>query len=118
MNVAPSRFSLFQYSVLALPLAFAGLPLYIHAPDFYTRDLGMSLGIIGIILLVIRLFDAIQDPIIGYISDKHAGRRFSIITSGATMLVSGMGRCSLWATTLHPYGNLVYSFYDFSNNWL
>lgn len=89
-TVPPSRFELFQYSVFALPLAFASLPLYIHAPDFYTRDLGLSIGLIGIILLVIRLFDAIQDPIIGYISDKHAERRFGIVTTGAAMLVGGM----------------------------
>ncbi len=90
MSEAPSKISLLQYSVLALPLAFAGLPLYVHAPDFYTRDLGMSIGLIGVILLVIRLFDAFQDPVIGYISDKHAGQRFSIIASGVAMLTMGM----------------------------
>ena len=90
MNDAPSKLSLLQYSFLALPLAFAGLPLYVHAPDFYTRDLGLSIGFIGIILLVIRLFDAFQDPVIGYLSDKHAGRRFGIVAGGAVMLVTGM----------------------------
>lgn len=90
MNNAPARSELFQYSVLALPLAFAGLPLYIHAPDFYTRDLGMSLGLIGAILLAVRLFDAVQDPVIGYISDKHASRRYAIVSAGAAMLVAGM----------------------------
>jgi len=90
MSTALSKISLFQYSILALPLAFAGLPLYIHAPDFYTRDLGINIGLIGIILLLIRLFDAIQDPVIGYISDKHASKRFGMIAGGAAMLVSGM----------------------------
>ena len=89
-SAPPSRASLFQYGLLALPLAFAGLPLYIHAPDFYTRDLGLSLGLIGVILLVVRLFDAVQDPVIGYISDKHASKRFAIVAAGAAMLVSGM----------------------------
>jgi len=87
---APKPIELLQYSFLALPLAFAGLPLYIHAPDFYTRDLGLSIGLIGIILLAIRLFDAVQDPVIGYISDKYAQRRFGIVSCGAAMLVSGM----------------------------
>ncbi|MFP4098776.1 MAG: MFS transporter [Alphaproteobacteria bacterium] len=86
----PSRISLLQYSLLALPLSFAGLPLYVHAPDFYTRDIGLNIGLIGIILLVIRLFDAIQDPVIGYLSDKHASKRFAIIMSGAAMLIAGM----------------------------
>jgi Na+/melibiose symporter-like transporter len=90
MNAAPSKLSLFQYSILALPLAFAGLPLYVHAPDFYTRELGLSIGLIGIILMAIRLLDALQDPVIGYISDKHADRRFAVVFSGAVMLLIGM----------------------------
>ncbi|MEM6811128.1 MAG: MFS transporter [Pseudomonadota bacterium] len=91
MSTAPSKVSLFQYSFLALPLAFAGLPLYVHAPDFYTRDLGLNIGLIGIILLVIRLFDAFQDPLIGYVSDKYAASRYKIILSGASLLLIGMG---------------------------
>ena len=90
MNDTPPRTALFQYSFLALPLAFAGLPLYIHAPDHYTHNLGMNIGLIGIILLCIRLFDAFQDPVIGYISDKHAQRRFGIIGAGTIMLTVGM----------------------------
>jgi Na+/melibiose symporter-like transporter len=90
MSSIPSKISLFQYSILAFPLAFAGLPLYIHAPDFYTRELGLGIGLIGIILLAIRLFDAIQDPFIGYISDKYAKQRLGIISSGVVMLFLGM----------------------------
>ena len=91
MNNVPSKAQLFQYSFLALPLAFAGLPLYIYAPDFYTRDLGLNIGLIGAILLVIRLFDAFQDPVIGYVSDRYSQKRFAFILLGITMLVIGMG---------------------------
>lgn len=90
MSVGPTKKSLFQYSILALPLAFSGLPLYIHAPDFYTRDLGMSIGLIGVILLAIRLIDAFQDPFIGYIADKNAENRFRIVATGVAMLITGM----------------------------
>lgn len=91
MSVAPpSKLSLFQYGFFALPLAFAGLPLYVYAPDFYTRDLGLNIGLIGIILLAIRMFDAIQDPVIGYVSDKYAKRRFGIVAGGAFLLMIGM----------------------------
>ena len=86
----PSRWSLFQYSLLAFPLAFAGLPLYIHAPDFYTRHLGLGLGSIGVILLLVRLFDAVQDPIIGYFSDRYATRRQPILASGVLALTVGL----------------------------
>jgi len=84
------KISLFQYGFLALPLAFAGLPLYIHAPDFYARDLGLSLGLIGAILLFIRLFDAIQDPVIGYVSDRYPRQRHNIIMVGITLLIVGI----------------------------
>ena len=90
MTAAPKKTALFHYSFLALPLSFAGLPLYVHAPDFYTRDLGLNIGLIGIILLVIRLFDAFQDPLIGYISDRHASKRFHIVFTGGAMLMAGM----------------------------
>lgn len=89
-NNAPSRLSLFQYGFMALPLAFAGLPLYIHAPDFYTKDLGLSIGLMGMILLGIRIFDAIQDPVIGYVSDVQPHNRFQIIMGGIGALTAGM----------------------------
>lgn len=96
MNTAPlhSRLSVIQYAFIALPLSFAGLPLYIHMPDFYTRHFGLSLGALAVILLGLRLFDAVQDPFIGYISDKKAKSRFLIIMMGVSALVVGLaGLC-------------------------
>ena len=102
MTRAPSKTAVLQYSVLALPLAFASLPLYIHAPDFYTRELGLGIGVIGITLLLIRLFDAVQDPIIGYISDRHAKWRFNLIAAGALMLLIGMAAVFYGPTLAMP----------------
>lgn len=82
--------NLLRYGFIAMPLAFAGLPLYIHAPDFYTREFGISIGLIGIILLGIRLFDAIQDPVLGFVSDKYARFRFVLLYVGAIILGTGM----------------------------
>lgn len=90
MAQAPSRWTLFQYAILALPVAFAGLPLYVHAPDFYSRHLGLGLGLIGIILLLVRLFDAIQDPIIGYVSDRYPTHRSHILLIGVVALSFGL----------------------------
>lgn len=91
MNTSsPSKTQLFQYSFLALPLAFAGLPLYINAPDFYIREFGISIGAIGYVLLIIRLFDALQDPIIGFVSDKYHKHRYLIMTAGVFILSLGM----------------------------
>ena len=80
---------LFNYSALALPLAFVGLPIYINAPDLYIVHFGLSLKTIGLSLLALRVFDAIQDPIIGKISDKLHNYRYFIIILGLLMLISG-----------------------------
>tara|TARA_Y100001978_G_C23648243_1_gene411974 strand:- start:579 stop:812 length:234 start_codon:yes stop_codon:yes gene_type:complete len=58
------------YGVLAFPLAMVALPLYIQVPKFYEGEFQVPLETIGFILLGLRLLDAFQDPIIGWISDK------------------------------------------------
>ena len=90
MSQSPNRWLLFQYAMLALPVAFAGLPLYIHAPDFYTQHLGLGLGAMGVILLAVRLFDAVQDPVIGYLSDRYPAYRNHILMSGVVLLTLGL----------------------------
>ncbi|MCE2926028.1 MAG: MFS transporter [Rickettsiales bacterium] len=83
------RFSLLNYGLLAFPIAFAGLPIYIHAPDFYATELGIPLASIGFVLLLLRVIDAIQDPIIGTLSDRFHRQRFSIVLIGIVLLGVG-----------------------------
>ncbi|MEP2029326.1 MAG: MFS transporter [Paracoccaceae bacterium] len=59
-----------RVSLYALMLAAAGIPLYIHLPRFASVNLGIGLGVIGTILLAIRLVDLIQDPLIGWAIDR------------------------------------------------
>ncbi len=99
MSIAPaalSRVALLQYGLLALPLAFAGMPIYLHAPDFYSTTQGLSLGMMGIILLAARLFDAVQDPLIGYWGDKFSAQRLHIMIGA--MISLGLGFVGLF----HP----------------
>jgi GPH family glycoside/pentoside/hexuronide:cation symporter len=81
------KLSLMTYAILAMPLTFAGIPIYIHAPDFYVTTYGVSLTILGTVMMLLRLFDAVQDPLIGYLSDKYAHRRPIFMLLGATLLV-------------------------------
>lgn len=83
------RISLFQYALLAMPLAFAGLPIYLHAPDFYAVNFGLSLGLMGLVLLSLRFIDAVQDPLIGMLSDKYNHHRPKIILGGMLLLTLG-----------------------------
>lgn len=66
------------YALPAIPLAALTLPLYIIVPTFYAETLGLSLAAVGTALLVIRVVDALTDPLIGWLSDRirpRFGRR-------------------------------------------
>ena len=81
------RLHILQYSLLSFPLLFVGLPLYVYAPEFYAAEFGIPLATIGFVLLGLRFIDAIQDLVIGSISDHfHSYRKyimlFGIVTLG------------------------------------
>ncbi len=63
------------YGSLGLPLAFAALPLYVHVPRFYAETTGMSLALLGTLLLIARLGDAFIDPCLGWLADRLPRRR-------------------------------------------
>ncbi len=87
MTIRLRTTDILSYALLAAPLAFAGMPLYVHAPDYYATQFGVSLSAMGFILLFIRLFDAVQDPLIGRLSDRYASYRLPVITVSAILLV-------------------------------
>jgi GPH family glycoside/pentoside/hexuronide:cation symporter len=88
-----NRWQLFSYGILGLPLTMAALPIYVHVPKFYADTLGVPIAIIGVVLLAVRILDAVQDPLLGYWSDRGfaslGGRRFFIAVS-IPLLAIGM----------------------------
>ena len=66
-------------------LAAAGLPLYVHLPDF-AAGLGISLTSIGLLLIGLRVLDLVQDPILGLLVDRFRDHRAGI----AALAVLGM----------------------------
>ena len=46
------------------------IPVAAYLPNYYGQDLGMSLAAVGMIWLLTRLFDAVSDPLIGWLSDR------------------------------------------------
>ena len=78
--IAPyARKSLISYSLLAFCLSFIGLPIYIYLPNYYADNFSISLQTIAFILLITRLIDTIQDPLLGLLSDKYTHLRKRII---------------------------------------
>ena len=51
-------------------LAAAGLPIYIFAPTFYAENYGVGLTAIAAALFWLRLLDAVQDPLFGWVSER------------------------------------------------
>jgi Na+/melibiose symporter-like transporter len=72
---------LLLYALPAIPLAALTLPLYIIIPTYYTETIGLSLGAVGTALLAVRIFDAVNDPLIGWFADRWRpamGRRRAV----------------------------------------
>ncbi|MCE2722838.1 MAG: MFS transporter [Burkholderiales bacterium] len=88
-----STWRLIAYSLASIPLAMAALPIYVNVPKFYADVIGVSLTAIGGLLLAARVFDAIQDPLLGYWSDRTRHTkwgRFVWVAAGAPLLAAAM----------------------------
>lgn len=72
-----SKYQIFSYAILAFPLSFVGLPIYINISDFYAKEFGLSLSLIGVLLIFVRAIDLLQDPLVGYFSDFAVKKKFS-----------------------------------------
>lgn len=80
------------YSLIAMPLAVVGLPLYIYLPTFYATEVGVSIGMVGVILFIARFSDVITDPFIGILSDislnKYNSRKPIMFAGFLVMIIS------------------------------
>ena len=78
------------YSLPSLPLAALYFGLYVLLGEFYSNEFGLSLSAIGLIFIVVRLFDAFSDPVMGYISDNFStrfGRRRPWVLLGGLIFI-------------------------------
>jgi GPH family glycoside/pentoside/hexuronide:cation symporter len=81
------------YSAPAFALAVVGIPVYVYIPKFYTDVVGINIAVLGTILFSVRIFDAVTDPAIGYISDRtqtRFGRRRPYIAIASLFVVLSM----------------------------
>ena len=81
---------LHRYGIFAAALSFAGLPLYLHAPKFFVDEYGLSLTAIGIILLLLRGLDFLQDPLIGQGLDRVPNWRKTIAWIAGLVMAGSM----------------------------
>ncbi|KFE36220.1 MFS transporter [Thioclava atlantica] len=89
------RLPYWRVSLVALTLAAAGLPIYIHLPRFAVTELGLGLGQVGAVLIAIRIVDFAQDPALGWMIDRWPDRRGQF--AGLALLLLGAGFAMLFA---------------------
>ncbi len=78
------------YSLFAAILSGAGLPIYIYAPKYYADNYGVSLTLLGAVLFALRLLDVVQDPLLGWISERLSKGKAVALTFGAIVLGASM----------------------------
>lgn len=82
-----------MYAGPAFALAVVGIPVYVYVPKFYSDTVGVDIAVMGYLLLSVRIFDAVIDPLIGYISDNtrtRYGRRRPYIATGSLFLAASL----------------------------
>lgn len=84
------RAGLAGWSLFAALIAMAGLPIYIHAPKFYVDSYGVSLAALGGTLALLRLFDVVQDPVLGWLAEAGRARRGLWVAVAAGIMALSM----------------------------
>ncbi|MGD8285809.1 MAG: MFS transporter, partial [Desulfobacterales bacterium] len=86
-------FKKIAYAAPAFFLAVVGIPIYVYIPKFYTDVVGINIALLGSILFSVRIFDALTDPALGYLSDRTRtpmGRRRPYIAIGSVFVALTM----------------------------
>lgn len=78
-----------RVSLFAMVLAAAGLPIYIHLPRYASVDLGLDLATVGVILMGIRVYDFVSDPLLGRCVDGWRGPRAGIAAIALGVMAVG-----------------------------
>ena len=105
-----SKFVMASYGAPATPLALAGLPMAVYLPAIYADPdgFGLSLLVVGTLIVLSRFTDVLTDPLIGFISDRirtPIGRRKPFVLLGTPIFALGM-----WLLFVPPHrvhGNRV-----------
>lgn len=75
-----------SYGLLALPLSFVALPMYVNLPHVYATQFAVPLATLGVVLLLSRLLDAFIDPWMGRVSDILYGKSKRVFGAAAGAL--------------------------------
>ncbi len=89
-TTAPARPALWGYGLFGGLLAMAGLPIYIHAPKFYVDEYALTLTTLGTVLFVLRAFDFLQDPALGWLAARTQRQRAWAVAVAGVLMAGAM----------------------------
>ena len=90
-NVPNGRI-LMAVGLFGVMLGAVGLPIYLHAPKYFSDTYGVSLASLGAIMFVLRVLDFVQDPLLGRLSAIGiASLRVLSAGAGALIIAGALG---------------------------
>lgn len=114
-----ARLSWLQLAIFSSPvLVFQALelPWRIFLPPFFSGTLGLDLAVVGALMMWIRLFDMVADPLVGWASDRFPtrfGLRRPWMVASVPLIVAGtwhvflaapgtgIATIALWCAAMH-----------------
>lgn len=90
---AISTLQLFSYGGPAFILFLLWVPVTVYLPQLYAKHTGLSFTVIGTIIVVSKILDAIFDQVVGFLSDKtesRLGRRKPWMMLGTAIMLPSL----------------------------
>lgn len=111
MDPKLGRGEILIYSLPALGTSMILVSVALYLPNFYTDELGVTAGLLSWVFLLGRFWDALTDPLMGYLSDRTRsrwGRRRPYFLLSALPLWAAF--YLIWApsSSLSPTGTFVH----------
>ena len=88
----PNRRILMAVGLFGVMLGAVGLPIYLHAPKYFSDTYGVSLASLGAIMFALRVVDFVQDPLLGRLSAiGFLSHRLLSAGAGAMIIAGAVG---------------------------
>ena len=98
----PNRRILVAVGLFGVMLGAVGLPIYLHAPKYFSDTYGVSLALLGAIMFVLRVVDFIQDPLLGRLSAIGIASHRVLSAGAGALIVAGALGLFIVAAPINP----------------
>ena len=83
-------------------LGCVGLPIYLHAPKYFSDTYNLSLAMLGVVMFVLRVLDFIQDPLLGRLSTLGMFSHRTLSIGASSAIILGASGLFLVAAPISP----------------